>query len=165
MSWSLLVLSALLIQGDGTPKDQPVAAPPAAARPVGGEPMVDGKAVEAKRAPAAGKTAPAAAPAAESPFGMMIYFLPIIALFYLMIIRPQRQQESKQKQMLAALKKSDKVLTSSGIYGTVMSADAGSDKVVVRVDDDKGVKLTFSKASIVRVIEAEKASESSPSTS
>ena len=55
--------------------------------------------------------------------------------------------------MIDALKKNDKVLTSAGIYGTVVSVDEEDDRVVVRVDDDRGVKVAFSKASIVRVLD------------
>ena len=45
--------------------------------------------------------------------------------------------------MIEALKKNDKVLTAGGIYGTVVSVDPARDRVVLRVDDDKGVKLTI----------------------
>ncbi len=63
------------------------------------------------------------------------------------MIRPQQQQEKKRREMIDALKKNDKVLTSAGIYGTVVSVDNEDDRVVVRVDDDRGVKIAFSKAS------------------
>ena len=56
--------------------------------------------------------------------------------------------------MIDALKKNDKVLTTAGIYGTVVSVDAEHDRVVLRVDDDRGVKVAFTKASIVRVLDA-----------
>ncbi|MHC5540070.1 preprotein translocase subunit YajC [Singulisphaera rosea] len=88
----------------------------------------------------------------------------VIALFwgYFLLFRPQQQQEKKRREMIAALKKNDKVLTSAGIYGTVMSVDSDQDKVVLRVDDDRGVKLAFSKAAVVKVIDSatEKAGES-----
>jgi preprotein translocase subunit YajC len=82
-----------------------------------------------------------------------IYLLPIPFLFYFMIIRPQQQQERKRRAMIDALKKNDKVLTAGGIYGTVVSVDNTQDRVVLRVDDEKGVKLAFTKASVNRVIE------------
>ncbi len=96
---------------------------------------------------------------------MIVYLGPLVLLFYLMIIRPQQQQDKKRKQLIDAVKKNDKILTSAGIYGTVMSIDPTADKVVVRVDDDKNVKFTFSKASIVKVIDpsSEKATESTSS--
>jgi preprotein translocase subunit YajC len=83
-----------------------------------------------------------------------IYLLPIPFLFYFMIIRPQQLQERKRRAMIDALKKNDKVLTSGGIYGTVISVDSAQDRVVLRVDDEKGVKLSFTKASVARVLEA-----------
>ena len=68
--------------------------------------------------------------------------------------------------MMSALKKNDKVLTSAGIYGTVVSVDDDSDRVVLRIDDDRNVKVAFSRVSVVRVFdgsekgkEKEKASE------
>lgn len=108
-----------------------------------------------------------AAPAAgqDTGTGMSTTFLmlmPVLVLFYFMIMRPQQQQERKRKQMVDALKRNDRVLTAAGIYGTVVSVDTDADRVVLRVDDDKGVKIPFSKASIVRVLEAaekEKAAE------
>lgn len=78
----------------------------------------------------------------------------ISALFYFVILRPQQQQERKRKEMLGTLKKNDRVLTTAGIYGTVMSIDSDQDKVVLRVDDDKGGRLTFTRASIVRVLDS-----------
>jgi preprotein translocase subunit YajC len=53
-------------------------------------------------------------------------------------------------------------VTTGGIYGTVTSVDAATDRVVLRIDDEKGVKVSFTKSSVARVIEAgaEKPAES-----
>ncbi len=85
----------------------------------------------------------------------IIMFAPVIVLFYFMILRPQQQQEKRRLQTIQALKKNDRVLTNAGIYGTVVSVDPDSDKIVIRVDDDRGVKMAFSKASIARRIDSE----------
>ncbi len=85
---------------------------------------------------------------------MFIYLLPIPFLFYFLIIRPQQQQEKNRRSMIDALKKNDKVLTSGGIYGTVVSVDSNNDRVVLRVDDERGLRLTFTKSSVARVLEA-----------
>ncbi len=92
---------------------------------------------------------------------MLLTFLPVLPLIYFLMIMPQQQQEKKRRAMIGGLKKNDKVLTTGGIYGTVMSVDAKNDKVVLRVDDERGVKLAFTTASVGRVIEssAEKSSE------
>jgi preprotein translocase subunit YajC len=94
-----------------------------------------------------------------SPF---ILILPFVLGAYILIIRPQQQQEKKRRAMIDALKKNDKVLMSCGIYGTVVSIDPGADRVVLRVDDERGVRLAFSRSSVARVMESssEKAAES-----
>ena len=175
MAWPLLVVPFLIAQAApaAAPADKPAAtavAPAAAEKPAAGEkapavaeaPAADAPEIKPSAKPAAAK-APAAPAPADGMWNMIITFGPIVLIAYIMILRPQKKRETNQKQLLNNLKKNDKVLTTGGICGTVMSADPASDRVVVRVDDDKGVKLTFTKASIVRVIEppAEKAAESS----
>jgi preprotein translocase subunit YajC len=93
-----------------------------------------------------------------------VILAPIPLLFYLFFIRPQQQTEHKRRSMLDALKKNDKILTTGGIYATVVSIDGTHDKVVLRVDDERGVKLAVTRASIARVLDSssEKSSEKSP---
>jgi preprotein translocase subunit YajC len=83
-----------------------------------------------------------------------IYILGFFLLIYFMILRPQKQQDQKRRAMIDAMKKNDKVLTTGGIYGTVISVDTSQDRVVLRVDDEKGVKVSFTRSSVARVIEA-----------
>lgn len=100
-------------------------------------------------------TGPIFAQAAGNPnnwTGFLI-LLPIPILFYFMIWLPQQQQEKKRRAMIDALKKNDKVVTIAGIFGTVISVDPAQDRVVLRVDDDKGVKLNMTRASVARVLE------------
>src|SRR6516165_2752948 len=94
-------------------------------------------------------------------WSMFVFLLPIVPLFYFMIILPQQQQEKKRQAMIDALKKNDKVLTSGGIYGTVVSVDSAADRVVLRVDDERGLRITFTRTSVSRVLEvsAEKSAE------
>jgi preprotein translocase subunit YajC len=98
-----------------------------------------------------------------SGYSMLLFFGVFAGTFYFLILRPQQQQERKRRSMIDALKKNDKVLTTGGIYGTVISVDGKADRVVIRVDDEKGVKMAFTKASVSRVIEpsSEKPAESS----
>lgn len=95
-----------------------------------------------------------------------VLLAPIPLLFYFLFIRPQQQTEQKRRSMIDTLRKNDKVLTTGGMYATVVSIDPSHDKVVLRVDDERQVKLAFTRASIARVIDpsserpSEKASES-----
>ena len=109
------------------------------------------------------QAAPAAAGKPEAnPLLQYLPLLPIPFIFWLMLIRPQQQQEKKRKEMINKLKKNDKVLTAAGMYGTVISVDEQGDRVQLRLDDDGKVKISFSRASIVRVLNdtAERSTES-----
>jgi len=99
----------------------------------------------AQDAPAAGGSA--------SLLPFFLYLLPIALWFYLLILRPKQIEDRKRQEMIQALKKNDKVFTTAGIYGTVVSLDPDHDRVVLRVDDDRGVKLTFSRSSVLKVVE------------
>ncbi|OGK99825.1 MAG: preprotein translocase subunit YajC [Candidatus Rokubacteria bacterium RIFCSPHIGHO2_12_FULL_73_22] len=81
----------------------------------------------------------------------LLFFAAIFAVFYFLLIRPQQTQKRQRERMLAALKKGDRVVTSSGLHGTVASLD--EHRVVLRVADQ--VRLEFDRASIGRVLEAQ----------
>jgi preprotein translocase subunit YajC len=84
---------------------------------------------------------------------LLLTFLPVAFFYYVLIWRPAQTQEKKRREMVDALKKNDKVLTQAGIYGTVVSVSSEGDRVVLRVDDDRGVKLEFSKTAVIRVLD------------
>lgn len=107
---------------------------------------------------------PAAAPAPAAGGGdswsfflQVLPFLPIMVLFYVLVLRPQQQQEKKRQRMLKELKRNEQVVTSSGIYGTVVSVDEAGDRVVLKVgEDDRGIKIAFTRGSIVKILGGEK---------
>jgi preprotein translocase subunit YajC len=71
-------------------------------------------------------------PAAPLPFQLF----PLVAigvLAYLLLFRPERERIRKQQSMQAGLKKNDRVVTASGLYGTVVAVDR--DRVTLRIDD------------------------------
>jgi preprotein translocase subunit YajC len=98
-----------------------------------------------------------------SGWSSLLIMLPIPFLLYFMIWLPQQQQEKKRRGMIEALKKNDKVITAGGIFGTVVSVDPSLDKLVLRIDDDKGVRITMTRSSVVRVLDggSEKGTEAS----
>jgi preprotein translocase subunit YajC len=95
-------------------------------------------------------------------WSLLLPLAPIPFLYYFLVFMPQQQQEKKRRAMIDGLKKNDKVLTNGGIYATVISVDSTNDRVVLRVDDEKGVRMAFTKSSVARVLElsAEKSTES-----
>ncbi|MGB2981862.1 MAG: preprotein translocase subunit YajC, partial [Candidatus Zixiibacteriota bacterium] len=53
-------------------------------------------------------------------------FLPLIAIvviFYFLLIRPQTKRSREHKTLLTTLRKGDKVVTNSGMYGTIVGMD------------------------------------------
>jgi preprotein translocase subunit YajC len=93
----------------------------------------------------------AGGPPANSPVALFAQFGWIVLVFvvmYLLLIRPQQQQQKKTSEMLKALKRGDRVVTSGGIIGSVIGVDDG--KVVLRVSDE--VKLEFVKSAVVQVL-------------
>ncbi len=72
----------------------------------------------------------------------------VFAVFWFLIIRPQRKKQKETKDMLSAIKKGDKVTSIGGIKGTVKNVAENS--VIVEVDN-KGATLEFSKSAIASV--------------
>jgi preprotein translocase subunit YajC len=97
-----------------------------------------------------------AAPVAAAPSqaDQMLHMFAILAItigiFYFMIIRPQQKKQKETQAMLQSISKGDRVLTTGGVFGTVVGKK-GEEVVVLKVADD--VKMEFSKQSIVRVLE------------
>ena len=69
-----------------------------------------------------------------------------IAIFYFILIRPQRRQQQEHKQLLASLQRGDKVVTSSGIVGEVIHLK--EDEVTIRSGEAKLVVVRSGIASI-----------------
>ena len=63
----------------------------------------------------------------------------LIAIFYLLIIRPQQTQARKHKEMIASLDKGDKVVTSGGFIVEIVKRE--EEFFMVRLNDDTIVKL------------------------
>ena len=75
----------------------------------------------------------------------------MFAILYFMVIRPQSQERKKLEKKISELKKGDKVLTTSGIFATVVSME--SDRAVLRISDE--TKVEFAKSAIAQVLSAE----------
>jgi preprotein translocase subunit YajC len=69
----------------------------------------------------------------------LVPFVLIFVLFYFLLILPQQKKQKQQKSLLEALKKGDKVITSSGIWGTV--TNLGKDTVTLQIADTAKIKI------------------------
>lgn len=91
-------------------------------------------------------------------FLILVSFL--VFFFYLIVLRPEQSRANKHRDLVNSLKKNDEVVTVGGIYGSVVYVKQDKDEVVLRVDDERDVKIRVSKASIadkIRVKEEKKA--------
>ena len=79
--------------------------------------------------------------------GGILYIVVLVAVFWLLLIRPQQQQAKKRAEMLTALKTGDKVVTIGGICGKV--AQITDDKIFVEVSD--GIVVEFLRNAISTV--------------
>ena len=80
----------------------------------------------------------------SNPLWMMII---VMGIFYVVLFLPQQRQRKKSQAMLSALKNGDKVVTTSGIYGTVNGLDG--DTVILKIADQ--VKIRILRSAIAQV--------------
>lgn len=69
----------------------------------------------------------------------LVPFLLIFVIFYFLLILPQQRKQKQHKEMLAGLKKGDKIITSSGIWGTITNLD--KETATVQIADNTKIKL------------------------
>ena len=75
-------------------------------------------------------------------------FLLIIAVFYMMLVRPNQKKQKQWQEMLTSLKPGDRITTTGGMRGTIISLK--EDAVQLRVPPD-GIKLEVIKSAIASV--------------
>ena len=79
-------------------------------------------------------------------------FLPLIilfAIFYFLIIMPQRKKEKKHQEMLRNLKKGDEVVTNGGLHGAITDTK-GDDILVLKIADDVRVQISRSAVAFLK---------------
>ena len=82
--------------------------------------------------------------------GMMVA---IFAIFYFLLIRPQKKQQQKLQQSIASLKKGDKIIVSGGIVAEYVSDKEGGRVAIVKVGEN--TKIEIIKSSISAVVTEE----------
>ena len=75
---------------------------------------------------------------------MIIFLVLIFAMFYFLMIRPQRKRQKEQQQMIEELKRGDRVVTAGGIYGVIESVS--EDNVLIKVES--GATMRVAKGSV-----------------
>ncbi|MCL1852368.1 MAG: preprotein translocase subunit YajC [Peptococcaceae bacterium] len=80
----------------------------------------------------------------SSMWSMLLMIVAMVAIFYFLVIRPNKKQQDAHKKLLEGLRQNDVVVTTSGIHGTV--ARINDDTVMVKVSDR--TEIEFSKNAI-----------------
>ncbi len=81
-------------------------------------------------------------------------------LFFLIVLLPQQRQMKAQQKALAKalseLKKNDRVITASGIHGTVIQTNSEEAVVTIRIDENSGARMTINRDVIAKVISSDR---------
>ena len=79
---------------------------------------------------------------------LMPLFL-IFAIFYFLLIRPQQKRAKQHKEMVAAIQRGDKILSSGGMRGKVVRVINDND---IEVEISNGINVVMVKSTIAEVI-------------
>ncbi|MCK9430121.1 MAG: preprotein translocase subunit YajC [Candidatus Omnitrophica bacterium] len=84
---------------------------------------------------------------AASPLIQLFPLVLIFAIFYFLLIRPQKQKEKEHQKMLAGVNKNDEIVTLGGIHGTVVNVKEKT--ITLRIDEN--VKMEIEKSSVAYI--------------
>ena len=91
---------------------------------------------------------PEQAAAAPNPMAMLAPFVMMFAIFYFIVFRPQSKAKKDHETMVKGLKKHDEVVTSGGMFGTVMNVK--SDSITLKIDEN--VRVEVEPSAIARLV-------------
>ena len=91
-----------------------------------------------------------------SPLASFVPLIVLMVIFWFLLIRPQQKKQKMHQQMLTKIKSGDRVVTSSGIIGTVVAVKEKS--ITVRTAGD--TKLELTKGAVAEIVEGSESSES-----
>jgi preprotein translocase subunit YajC len=86
---------------------------------------------------------------------LMVQLVAIFAIFYFLLIRPQKKEQERHQAMIEALKKGDEVVTAGGIVGTVVFAEQSR----VTIKTAEKTRLVVEKARISKVLQTDAEAE------
>ena len=100
-------------------------------------------------------------PAEPKAPGMLMTLIVPMAFIFIVVMwmssSGRKKEQKKRKDMLATLKKHDRVMTIGGVIGTVM--DVREDEVTLKVDESNNTRMRFSQTAIQKVISEDQESD------
>ncbi len=76
----------------------------------------------------------------------IVFLVFIIAVFYFLMIRPQRKRQKEHQQLMEELKRGDRVVTAGGIYGVIESLS--EDSIVIKVESGTTMRVARSSVAL-----------------
>lgn len=89
-----------------------------------------------------------AVPAANRMLPQLIMITAFIAIFYFLILRPQRKTQQEHRAMVEALKKGDEIMTEGGIIGQVVHL--AEDRITIKTAEN--TRIVVARAKVSRVM-------------
>jgi len=77
----------------------------------------------------------------------LVPFILVFVIFYVLIILPSRKKQKKHQDMIEALKPGNKVITTGGVYGTVMGVQ--KDRIELKISANVKVDVTKNAISVI----------------
>lgn len=84
---------------------------------------------------------------AANPLIQLVPFALMAAIFYFIVLMPEKKKQKAHKEKIAKLQKNDAVVTAGGIHGTVVSLKDTT--IIMRIDDS--VKIEVDREAITSV--------------
>lgn len=81
--------------------------------------------------------------------GIILIYAVLIGALYVFMVRPQKKESKRIKEMLATMEIGDTVLTTSGFYGVLI--DITDDDVIVEFGNNKNCRIPMQKAAISQI--------------
>jgi len=91
-------------------------------------------------------------------FIFLMQMVAIFAIFYFLLIRPQRKEQERHRNMIAELKKGDEVVTNGGIIGTVVHVQ--EDRLTIKTAEN--TRLVVERSRIARIASGTEAPSARP---
>jgi len=136
-------------QDDAAGSDTEVIGPGVSAPADGEAPPADGAdgpPADGEDAEGEGEGQPAAPQPSLFSSPMFLVMIGVLVLFFVMSSRGRKKRESKHREMLASLKKGDKVTSVGGVCGTII--EVKEDEITVKVDETNNVRMRFARWAI-----------------
>jgi preprotein translocase subunit YajC len=95
-----------------------------------------------------------ARPGEPNPLASLVMMGLIFGIFYFVLILPMRRKQKKLEELVKGLKSGDRVVLSSGIFGTITGTE--DDAFLVRIDDKTRIKVLKSAVAGLQAPSADK---------